>query len=307
MENEALKKELHPFVKIFILFGVILVSLSLCILFVQYTLWPLFGIEYPKDFFASTDKQIANVPASLYMQSIASTFGTFILPALLFLIFLRKNVSRSLKLDFAPPAKYFALAFIITISGSFFISLLVDINTAIPLPTSLSFLRSTQNTVDKLLEAFFAEKTMTRFLVLTLVVAILPALGEELLFRGVLQNLLSETNLKQIGAAIVTGFAFSAMHLEFNNFLAIWCMGAVLGLLYYYTQSLWVTIFAHFVNNFLMVAAKFAFSLGWLGTDITDNSSFNLLITIPAGVIMIAGLYQMRQWSKNLQLQKTFS
>jgi membrane protease YdiL (CAAX protease family) len=55
--------------------------------------------------------------------------------------------------------------------------------------------------------------------------------------------------------------------------VAIWMMGIVLGWLYYYSQNLWVSIIAHFLNNFSMIALKFAFFNGVTTTDMSETTS----------------------------------
>jgi membrane protease YdiL (CAAX protease family) len=198
-----------------------------------------------------------------------------------------------------PPARLWLLAIAVMLISAVFIQLLVQINSAIPLSGHWKELRSAQEEVDKMVEAFFSGAGTGRFLVLTLVVALLPAVAEELCFRGTIQQTLMQTHLGPIGAIIVSGLTFSLFHFEFDNFLAIWCMGIVLGYLYYYSGSIWVSMSAHFFNNFIMVAGKYAYMKGLLHMDIMSNDTLPLYITIPAGGLMIAGLVLMHRWRQS--------
>jgi hypothetical protein len=77
------------------------------------------------------------------------------------------------------------------------------------------------------------------------------------------------------------------MHLEFDNFLAIWTMGIVLGLLYRYTQNLWIPILAHFSNNFLMISSKYAFINHLIESDTSENTTLPIWATTLSGLLML--------------------
>jgi membrane protease YdiL (CAAX protease family) len=82
-----------------------------------------------------------------------------------------------------------------------------------------------------------------------LVIAIVPAIGEELLFRGYLQQSFSNWLSNPHVAIIVTAVLFSAIHLHFQAFLPRFILGVLLGYLFYWSGSLWLPILAHFANN----------------------------------------------------------
>lgn len=86
-----------------------------------------------------------------------------------------------------------------------------------------------------------------------LVMAIVPAIGEELLFRGLIQKHLT-LHMGRAGMAIViTALLFSVVHFQAQRFFAIFWLGMVLGWLYFKTANLWVPIAAHFLNNAMQV------------------------------------------------------
>jgi hypothetical protein len=86
-----------------------------------------------------------------------------------------------------------------------------------------------------------------------LIIAVLPALGEELLFRGYLQQKMCQWIRKPILAIIITAILFSAIHMQFLAFLPRFALGVVLGYLFYWSGSLWLPIIAHFLNNALVI------------------------------------------------------
>lgn len=83
--------------------------------------------------------------------------------------------------------------------------------------------------------------------------ALVPAIGEELLFRGFLQTQLIRAMKNPVTGILIAALFFSLIHFQAQRFLAIFWLGTVLGLLYFWTKNLWVPIFAHFLNNGVQV------------------------------------------------------
>lgn len=83
--------------------------------------------------------------------------------------------------------------------------------------------------------------------------ALVPAIGEELLFRGFIQKQLIRSLRNPITGILLAALFFSLIHFQAQRFLAIFWLGTVLGLLYFWTKNLWVPIFAHFLNNGMQV------------------------------------------------------
>lgn len=117
-----------------------------------------------------------------------------------------------------------------------------------------------------LLETILQMDGLGDFLVLLLVVAVLPAIGEELIFRGILQKLL----VGRLGATvgiIATSVIFSAIHLQIMGFVPKLLIGLALGFVYYRTGHLFYPMLMHFVNNGMPVVRLY------LGGDNLDAIS----------------------------------
>lgn len=88
-------------------------------------------------------------------------------------------------------------------------------------------------------------------------IGVLAAVGEELLFRGVIQRLIADAS-KNIHLGIwVSAFVFSAIHFQFYGFVPRLFLGAWFGYLLYWSKSLWIPILAHFVNNTIAVVISY--------------------------------------------------
>lgn len=298
-----MKKRPNILFQIAILFGLMVLCLFLCVYLAVFLLPPLFGISDASNFLSSINAQIENVYASLFIQSLSSAVGMFLLPALVFSQVLRYPIGDFFKINKLPSALKLLLALVIIISGGVFINLIVEFSQQIPLPESLAFLRNGQEKTDVLLESFFSIKTLQHFLLLLFCMALLPALAEEFFFRGVLQNLFVQSGMSPFRAMLVSGLTFSFMHLAFDNFMAIWLMGFVLGWLYHYSGSLWTSIFAHFVNNASVVLLKYAYFSGITQNDWTsDTTSISWYFSLGTGIVMIGGMWLMRKISGQKQV-----
>lgn len=89
------------------------------------------------------------------------------------------------------------------------------------------------------------------------VLALLPAVCEEVFFRGGLQNYLYKNTGKLWVSVIVVSIIFSAVHFSVYGFLSRVALGILLGLLFQYSGRLWLSILAHFLNNAAAVIAMY--------------------------------------------------
>ena len=101
-------------------------------------------------------------------------------------------------------------------------------------------------------------KSWGAFIVAIFILAFFPAMFEELLFRGALQNILEKWWKAPLAAIIVTSIIFSCIHMSIYLFLSRAILGFVLGWMFYKSRNIWVNIIAHFLNNAL--ALTFLFS-----------------------------------------------
>jgi len=127
-----------------------------------------------------------------------------------------------------------------------FIALLLQWNMMIPLP---DWLLSSDGKSEAIVMAFLKMSTYWDLLFTLLVVAVVPAIGEELLFRGYLQQKFGKWFGNMHTSILITAFLFSAIHFHFQGIIPRFVLGVLLGYLFYWSQSLWLPILAHFINN----------------------------------------------------------
>jgi len=123
------------------------------------------------------------------------------------------------------------------------------------------------------------------------IVAILPAIGEELFFRGALQNILERWTRVPWVAILISSLFFALLHLTAFKFLGILTLGAVLGTLFYITRNLWYNVFFHFLNNFMaLLASYYATKYSMLKKLAEDDYKVSLLAAL-ASLAVTIGLF----------------
>lgn len=132
-------------------------------------------------------------------------------------------------------------------------SIFIDWNAHVSFPDSLKdieqWAREREDLAETITKFLTQFSNTSQFLIGLLVIAILPAIGEELAFRGMLQPQLHRTFGNAHIAVWTSAILFSAFHLQFFGFVPRMLLGALFGYLYYWSGNLWMSIFAHFVNN----------------------------------------------------------
>jgi len=134
--------------------------------------------------------------------------------------------------------------------------------------------------------AFLASGEGVKRVVILLSVAGLPAIFEELSFRGVLQPLLIRATGSAFWGIALTAIVFSAIHFQFYGFLPRVLLGALFGWLAYRSGSLIPGMAAHFANNALA-----AFTLWVTGSMTDDLLDLTPLVVIGGTAAMAACIY----------------
>lgn len=123
-----------------------------------------------------------------------------------------------------------------------------------------------------------------------LVIALIPAVGEELTFRGVLQQALTRKMKSPHVAIILSAAIFSFIHFQFYGFLPRMFLGIVLGYMFYITGSLWMSIAMHFVNNGTAVVLYYLNNKGIIDVDVDRFGALENPWLIGLSAVVTAGL-----------------
>lgn len=134
------------------------------------------------------------------------------------------------------------------------------------------------------------------------VIAVLPAIGEEIVFRGLIQNELHQAT-KNIHISIwFAAILFSTIHFQFFGFVPRLLLGALFGYLYYWSGSLLLAILAHFVNNGVSVVALYLYQQGAFSFDVESPESQPASIVILSAALTAALLYYFYKYYQDRKI-----
>jgi hypothetical protein len=219
----------------------------------------------------STLDSPGNIDILKFMQVIQS-ICLFIIPSFIIVKSFRQNIPGWLKLNTAPTIQGIMLIMLIMVLVIPFINYLSSLNEEMKLPNVLKsfeeWMKSTENYAQKLTEAFLKMGSVKGLLFNLFMMALLPAFGEELLFRGVIQRVFSEWFRNIHWGIFLSAAFFSAFHLQFYGFIPRLLLGVMFGYFLVWSGSLWLPVAGHFMNNALAVIYYFFFS--------SQKSGYNL-------------------------------
>jgi membrane protease YdiL (CAAX protease family) len=142
-------------------------------------------------------------------------------------------------------------------------------------------------------------------LVNLLLVAVLPAIAEEFFFRGVVQRLMTQMLSKLPWLAIIiTAVLFSAVHMQWIDFIPRLLLGFLLGAIYYLSGNLWLAILGHFLNNGLQVIMMYLYQAKLIHTDPMESTPTAWYLAVISLLLTIAALWFFRRQSGDNQQER---
>ncbi|MBR0123470.1 MAG: CPBP family intramembrane metalloprotease [Bacteroidales bacterium] len=214
--------------------------------------------------------------------------GIFMIPAL---IFSYKN-SQSINNYWAFKQKQSGMTIIsvivLFIVAMPLVSWLVNINESVKFPESMqtleNVLKSIQDSATEMTDKFLNVSTIGGILVNIFVMAIVPAVSEEMFFRGCIQKTLTDKMRNKFLAIIISAFIFSAAHFEFYGLLPRFILGIILGYVFYYTGNILMSMLLHFINNSIAVIA------GYIQFHLNNGVEPETMLTTPSTWMIVSSV-----------------
>lgn len=258
------------------------------------------------------------------------TLGTFLLPSLLAVCLWSDTPFHWLRLHKGTDMKTAFFAICLMLCAVPGINLISLINQQIVLPSALKaiedWMQSQEEAANLLTEQFLQVQSIGGLIENIGLMALLPAIGEELCFRGVLQSLIApriysevprplysyppSVLSKRISARIhiaiwITAAIFSFIHFQFYGFIPRMLMGAMFGYMVVWTGSLWIPMIMHFTNNALAVVSYYCIYNYQLDADWVDSfgTGDTLWIGLASLIIVSMGMVGFCLFTKKSQAQ----
>jgi membrane protease YdiL (CAAX protease family) len=227
-------------------------------------------------FFNAENMGPAMVNPLLLLQAMTTFIGLILFP----IIHITKLEYKPLSLFFSNRAQLtFVLGMVALLALAFPIAIspITEWNASLVFPEFMGgfekWARQQEEVMGQMTQLLTSFDTIGGLMVALFVIGVLPAIGEELAFRGLIQNeLWRGTNNVHI-AIWVSAFVFSAIHMQFFGFFPRMLLGALFGYLYYWSGNLHVPIVAHFINNAFGVITIYLANIEAISTDLVETES----------------------------------
>jgi uncharacterized protein len=251
----------HPLTQLSFLIGICVVFSMFFSLISMPIVQALWDINVLEDYDSLRDYSNPNAVTASRFVMLFSHLGTFVIPSLLFALLIKEKPLNYFCFNRPFDSKQWLLVFPMVLLAIPIIGFTHGLNKMMELPAFLSelerIMQQLEETSEKMTHALLNTSEYHVLLANLVVIAVVPAIGEELIFRGVVQRLFIRW-AKNIHLGIwLAAFLFSLMHMQFYGFLPRMLMGAFLGYLFVYSGSIFIPMLVHFLNNAFVVILHF--------------------------------------------------
>lgn len=294
--QKGIFNSMSPLLQILLILAIAGVSMIVFSILGFLILIPFYGFNEIFSAFSSNDA------AMLRFFQILQSFAVFVVPSVIAAYLFSKKPAHYLGFE-SPNKILIILALVSFIGCPPMISFLAQINDSMVFPEFLKSLeykmRLTENITNELIYKFLDTNNLLIITINIFMMVILPAFGEELLFRGTLQPLIGRIFKNDHVAVWLTAFIFSAIHFQFLTFLPRFVLGAMLGYLFIYGKSIWYPIAGHLLNNLFSIIVFYYYR--YTQPDInpldTHGDEFGTLMIIASFINVVLFIYLFKKFS----------
>ncbi len=290
-----------PYLQFTVSLLIILIFSLVGLLLTMLTAWLIFGIAPGEISIGGQEYSLKEINYFKYIQALQH-ISIFLIPSLIISFFMKRDIGSYLGINRWTGA----LAAVLSMLFIFFLipltSYLGWLNTGLDLPGWLEgmeeWMLGKEEQAGRLTSLLINTTTIGGLMVNMLIIAVIPAVGEEFLYRGVLQKIFLAWFRSGHLAVLLTAFIFSATHLQFYGFLPRFVLGLAFGYMYLWSGSIWLPVLAHLVNNAIPVFLSYL--LGWenINSAVDEFSAQDGLFVIVPTLIAALILFNIRRISQ---------
>lgn len=234
------------------------------------------------------------LPAARLMQ-LALGLGTLLLPALVYL-WLSSSVAEFRQMFLSPIRQSVLISIAFFLVAFPFINYIADWNANLVLPTFVGdWMHDKEEQAGEMTKLLLNMPHVGVLLFNLFMIALVPAVGEELIFRGIVQRGIIKQWANVHAGIWFAAILFSAFHFQFLGFVPRLLMGVAMGYLYYWSNNLWYPIIAHFTNNAVAVILAYGMQHGSVDGSLENIGIGNLSIATFSLIFCMMLLYLFRQ------------
>jgi membrane protease YdiL (CAAX protease family) len=199
-----------------------------------------------------------------YLQ-VSQHISLFIIPAIVVAILIKKGNESFLRVNRVPESIQIFMVAMLALFIFPVTSYTGILNSKMVLPDWLSgveeWIRAKENIASDLTGLLIKSAGIRELVINIIILAVIPSIAEEMIFRGILQQLLCKIFRSGHLGIWITAILFSAIHLQFFGFLPRLILGLSFGYLFFWSRNLWLPVIAHFINN--CVPVVISYFVGW--------------------------------------------
>lgn len=194
-----------------------------------------------------------------------------------------------LRINRKPDWTIVALALLLMMACTPFVLFTLQLNQQIPMP---EVFKLAEAQADQVLKGLLNMESPAELIGNLLLIAVLPAIGEEIVFRGIVQQQLMRVITSPVAALVVAAVIFSLAHFQMEGFIPRMVLGLILGWLYWKSNNLWVPSIAHLFNNGAQVLGQYLHKQGLSSVNLEEDIQVPVLaalfsVALAAGIIII--------------------
>lgn len=217
-----------------------------------------------------------------WAQFISATIS-FLLPALLFSYYSSPKALTYVGIQRSFSPFILVLCVIMLFSIQPFITYIGQLNEHIHFGSFQNYMKQMEELYERAMKAFLQMHSFSDLLVNLFLMALMPAISEELFFRGAFQKVLFRLSHKPWLAILSSSLVFALLHGTLLKIIPIFVLGLLLGTVYHLTRNIWYNIVIHLINNSLALLAYYYSDRSSLMKKISDDTT-----TFPFYIVLLS-------------------
>lgn len=289
----------NPLSRLLISVGIVLINIYIFNMFSEWICLRWFktdvGLILSKHLYADLTTQ--QIHALRFSQAFTS-FGGFVMSSFVIMQVFQQNPWQFMHLDKTPSARFLLGGAILFFSLMPLIQQILEWNQWIFKDLSgpvADIFNNMEKQNNRMYELLLKDNTGGMLWINLLVMALIPAIGEEIFFRGVLFRIIENWTGKPHAAVWLTSVFFAVIHFQIFKILPMAIMAGLFGYLLYFSRSLWPGIILHFLNNAIVIVAHSMKQSGYNYAWLDDQYTFPWIWVLVGSVVGVAVFWYLNR------------
>ncbi len=302
-------RDMKPFPQLMFSVFVILVCFLIFMLISVVVAIPFWGFDSLMNLSTLGDMSNQETMNLLKYFQVVQAIGLFIVPPIILGRLYYGKISEYLYLNKSFTGTSILLVLVLMFFAAPFINFVGELNANMQFPEWLSgienWMKDAEQKAALLTKAFLKVDSVGGLLFNLFMIALLPAIGEELLFRGVIQRIFTNMTKSHHWGIWISAILFSALHIQFFGFVPRMLLGAMFGYLLVWSGSMWLPIIAHFLNNGIAVIAMYMIDKNMLNPDIEEigSTSGSFYMAVISLVLVVVFMLMIKRQNEDNHLK----